>query len=206
MQNLHCGHGMHIRPPLPSVARARDCSVHNLRKTLALVAAVLLGMIPVTANADVVRIPGILVPGQDTGVYGEQTCPPPTGCVESGNTQLGFSIANNPGSMSLAFVGVVAPPGTGFYTFDVQVFDPMNNIIASGIGSPSLLIASFNVDLADNYYINIDWTFSGAGTAQTASWGVVAATSAAAVPEPGALALVGLGLIAVGVTRRSKAR
>ena len=48
----------------------------GLRKALALAAVALACLIPVTANADLVPIPGILVPGQDTGVYGRADLSP----------------------------------------------------------------------------------------------------------------------------------
>ena len=42
--------------------------------------------------------------------------------------------------MSLAFIGVLDPSSTGFYSFDIEVFDPANVLIATGAGSPFLLI------------------------------------------------------------------
>jgi hypothetical protein len=155
------------------------------------------------AQAALVQLdpPNTVTPGVDTGVYGEQTCPPPVGCVESGNTLLTFGVDTNPGSMSLAFFGVVDPSAGGAYSFDVEVRDPLSNLLAAGFGTPNLLIPSFNVLVANGYTIDIDWAFSGNGTAQTASWGVVAATSAQAVPEPGTLALMALALLAVGYTQ-----
>lgn len=169
------------------------------------IAALAFALASFTASASFIPLPGSLMPGVDTGTYGEQTCPPPVGCVEAGNTLLSFNVVNTPGTISLAFIGVLDPSSTGFYTFNVIVRDAALNILAAGMGSPSLLIPSFAVAIANGYTIDIAWTFTGDGTTQTASWGVIAATAASSVPEPGTLALVSLGLIGLaGVARKRK--
>jgi hypothetical protein len=115
---------------------------------------------------------------------------------------VGFAIDTVNGFMGLAFVGVSQPPD-GSYSFVVNVFDPMNNLIASGAGPQGLTISPFAVFIGSGYLIDVDWTYTaGAGSTQSASWGLVAATSA--VPEPKPLVLLGAGLIGLFWIRRRR--
>lgn len=166
-----------------------------MKKLIAVLALALASV----AYADIIPLPGSLTPGQDTGIFGLQTCPPgPAGCGESGNFVTSFLIDTVNGSMGLAFIGISQPPD-GLFSFVVDVFDPANVLIASGAGPAGLVISPFNVFIGGPYTIDVDWTYTaGTGTTQSASWGAVAATSAAQVPEPGSLALLGIGLLAMG--------
>ena len=97
------------------------------------------------AHADFIPLPGSLTPGQDTGIFGQQTCPPgPTGCGESGNLVTTFLIDTVNGFMGLAFVGISQPPD-GIFSFVVEVRDSLNNLIASGAGPQGLIISPFAV-------------------------------------------------------------
>jgi hypothetical protein len=170
-----------------------------------LIAALALAVASV-AYADLIVLPGSLTPGQDTGIFGLQTCPPgPAGCGESGNLTTTFNIDTTDGSVGLAFIGISQPPD-GLFSFIVDVFDPLNVLIASGAGPAGLIIAPFNVFIGGPYTIDVDWTYTpGGSTTQSASWGGVAATSAAQVPEPNTLGLLGLALAGMGfVTLRRK--
>lgn len=158
------------------------------------------------AQADFVPLPGSLTPGQDTGIFGQQTCPPgPVGCGESGNLVTTFMIDTVNGFMGLAFVGISQPPD-GLFSFVVQVFNPLNVLIASGAGPQGLTISPFAVFIGGPYTIDVDWTYTaGTGTTQSASWGGVAATSTdLALPEPGMLPLLGAGIIGLFFARRRK--
>jgi len=173
-----------------------------MRKWLAIAALAFASV----AQADFIPLPGSITPGQDTGIFGLQTCPPGApGCGNSGNLTVQFAIDTINGFMGLAFVGISQPPD-GLYSFIVSVFNPANVLIASGAGPQGLTISPFEVLIGGPYTISVDWTYTaGTGTTQSASWGAVAATSVTTVPEPGTLALVALGLIGVaGFTRRKE--
>ena len=89
-------------------------------------------------------------------------------------------------------------PGLAFTTFDYEIRDSSNNLLATGTPqSPSQL----RVMEGGVYTFIVNWAVN-TRNVQSASWTITHTTS---VPEPGSLALLGMGLAGLGFSRRRKA-
>jgi PEP-CTERM motif len=89
-------------------------------------------------------------------------------------------------------------PGLAFTTFDYVIKNPDGVQVATGTPqSPSQLSV-----VAGVYTFVVDWAVN-TRNVQSASWTITHTTST--VPEPGTLALLGLGLVGIGAARRRKA-
>jgi hypothetical protein len=182
----------------------------QMRRTITRLLSAALVAISFHAFAGLVPLPGALDPGvPDTGFFNEQACPTPQTCpVNSGSINghddILFDIINTNGIMNISFNSSITPSTGGFFSFVYTVFNPAAIPISSGLPqSPP----DFAVAIGSGYNISLDWTLTanpGTGP-QSANFSLLATTAPdLRVPEPMTLALIGIGLAALGFVGRRK--
>lgn len=159
---------------------------------------------PVAKSAPIVLDPTL----GDNNFYFQSVC---TLCIKpkvySGPTAIQLQFTN-PGLLNSSGSWSNSALAGGTWAFSYEIRDSLNNLVGGSAAVPGNTAEQVPADIAvlpGLYTVNVFWTFTNR-TSNSANWQLVFTTSPKPqVPEPGSLALLGLGVVSLGMFRRRKA-
>ncbi len=128
----------------------------------------------------------------------EQVCPPPACANALINGPSSYTVTfTTPGLFGASITSSITGGGT-FTTLYFNFFDAANNLLFSGTNLVDYVVS------AALYTIEVQYTFQGGPGSASARWSMPLTTGPRLLPEPGTLALLGLGLGFLGFAQRRR--